>query len=222
MNLKSTAELIDSDSPGVSQNAINEEQKEEKEKQDAFAEFRDSENQPFDKSIHVTDKEGNPVLSKNNRLKRKPGVKKQSTKLPFISQPDSPNYRETGRETVDIIVTIGKSLGGQEWEPIYIVDEKTKEVKVDEYRDLCDKFSKYYEQKGIQDFPPGVALSIAMLAYVGPRLFQPHTQSKLSKVKMWFKNKLNFKSKGKKENAAHSDNGDNGVGKDNSSKDISA
>lgn len=70
------------------------------------------------------------------------------------------------------------AVGGREWQP--------RDIPLDERATLEQAYGDYFMAKNITDFPPGVALAIALTMYAAPRFVMPETRTRLSKVKTWF------------------------------------
>jgi hypothetical protein len=56
---------------------------------------------------------------------------------------------------------------------------------IDERLMLEASFASYFESKEMTDIPPGVALSFAIMAYIGPRLVMPKTQTRTQRFGNW-------------------------------------
>lgn len=75
---------------------------------------------------------------------------------------------------VGLVITAGSLLGGDEWTP-----------KDNEAANMHGAFERYFRAKGISDLDPKWDLAAALLAYAGPRLAMPKTQTTLQKLKAW-------------------------------------
>jgi len=89
--------------------------------------------------------------------------------------------RATGVASANMLISLGRAIGGEEWKPI-----KNTEYKIDEKLNLENAFADYFEATGKTDIPPGMALTIAVGAYALPRFTMPATQKRAGKVKQWF------------------------------------
>lgn len=143
----------------------------------------------FDPSIHATDDAGNPLLNKDGRLKKKRGRKPGSVNATvFRTVEHTPEYKAAdtaARSATETIFILGQMIGGEEWQPI--IDSETG---YNEPATIQASFRQYFLAKGITDFPPGVALSIALACYALPRLRKPQTQNRLMKFVGWIKSKF--------------------------------
>lgn len=181
---------------------------------------------PFDAAIHVTDDAGEPVLTKSGKLKCRPGCglggrgnKGANREAGPRSQVGGPaggpgaptdavrreHTRAAAVAAVETVGTLGRMLGGEEW--AFIRDESRG---IDERSAGVDAFAQYFEAKGIEDIPPGVALAIWAMAYAGPRFAAPKTRGRLKLAGAWIKTKWPFKrrNKGKHTDAARTDSRD--------------
>ena len=82
-------------------------------------------------------------------------------------------------------VGIGTAIFGPEWQA------KSPEEK----QMVCGPLAVYLKSKGMTDLPPGVVLSIVVLAYSAPRLQAPATRQKIQAWWFWVKSKF-FRRKG--------------------------
>lgn len=177
----------------------------------------DTKGRSFDKELHCVDENGAPIITTKGKLKLKKrgrpsaGGEKGDTndatengnKISSVAGiPTPPNQAEieamtTGYYAADLLITVGQSIGGDEWRP--------KIEPIDERRNLQEAFGKYFVAKEIADIPPGIALTMAVGAYVGPRLFMPETKKKTKsfaeKAKQWFRWKKFNAEENKKEAA---------------------
>ena len=85
----------------------------------------------------------------------------------------------------DTGVGIGTAVFGPEWQP------KSPEEK----NMVTAPLAVYLKSKGMTDLPPGVVLSIVVLAYSAPRLQAPATRKKIQAWWFWVKTKF-FRRKG--------------------------
>jgi|APSaa5957512493_1039668.scaffolds.fasta_scaffold11400_4 hypothetical protein len=210
--------------PAPNEDAVAEHLKEKQEQEEINSQFVDNKGNPFDANIHKVDKSGNPVLTSTGKLSRKPGRKantgsvKNASILGNVSQgpknttPENLEQKQSAIITVDCLLTTSQMFGGEEFAPK--IDVKSG---LDERETMIQSFEKYYIAKGIGDIPPGALLALTLTSYFGPRFFMPQTQSRMSKIKMWFKYKF-FSKKGNKN--AQSDSGDNGKRENTPSEEI--
>jgi len=202
-NLSVIASTLAQTMPKVQQHAIDLEIEQTAEKMTQYADLLDSDGNPFDASVHKTDRDGNPTLSKLGKLIKKPGRKvggKNGESGSFIGgvgvnklsdeQQQKIQCRASGKMAANLLITLGMVAGGEEWQPVR--DEKTG---LDEKLMLEGAFADYFEATGQSDIPPGMALTVAIGGYALPRFTMPKTQSRMSKMtgsikKWWINRKL--------------------------------
>lgn len=136
----------------------------------------------WDSSIHATGKDGRGVKTASGAWRKKRGVAGQTSKVAKPVQQvaaeqaaSTANATATGAAIAGSIFMLGRTFGGEKWTPT------SDEVKVQ-----TDAWANYCIAKNIGDFPPVVAVCIAVLGYVGPRLFIPETKERAGKIKGWF------------------------------------
>ncbi len=99
-----------------------------------------------------------------------------------------------GQVAAQMTFALGYMIGGDEWKPRI-------EQGFNEQEHITKLYQDYFESQGINDLPPGAALSIGLMGYALPRLTQPRTQGTIQTVKNWFKSKWfafqAWRSKGK-------------------------
>jgi hypothetical protein len=176
------AGILQSEAPSVQPAAIAQHQA-----QSSADVAKDAVGAAFDESIHVRDADGNPKKTVRGTwaLKRGRKATPQSAQSSVVG-PAKPMQsvaqvaRATGENAAALLVTTGMTFGGKEWEPVL-----SEEHGIDEMANLKKAFGDYFAAKNMQDIPPGIALSIAVLGYAGPRFFAPQTKARLSAVKQW-------------------------------------
>ena len=175
--------------------------------------LKDKDGNVFDPSIHASDKDNKPVLTKTGRFRKKSGRKVHSPQKQEVKAGTNPagSYQAACAAT-GLFIQTGIGLFGDEWYPQEIPDYGNEEQM------LTGAFTRYFEAKEITDFPPNVALVMALSQYALVRATMPKTKSRLSKMKDLFAAKfLNWKVK---RNGSFFDNWKNGKRKnDTSNKD---
>ena len=179
--------------PDVQQHVIDAEKQKQENAQNEFSNLEDRfGNRGFDPTNHVTGPDGKPSLTKNSKLRNRPGRKSSQSIVGSIDnnkqgKQDSGqgDPRQAAVHTVNMIEAIGTTIAGDEWK--FIADEK---LGIDERTNGFDAFEQYYRAKNIGDFPPGIALAIWALGYAVPRFTMPKTKSRLSKFGTWIKIKI--------------------------------
>jgi hypothetical protein len=178
----------------------------------------DSTGASFDPSIHAVNAEGEPSVTPKGKFRKKRGVSKSvisqtsdAVKAAQEQQQRENAARAAGRVAVDMSIQSLTMLLGPEWEPV-------QQNGIDERQNLHNAFGDYFVAKDINDFPPGVALSIVCMAYALPRLTTgTETKTRLSKAKIWFNDKMKS-MKRKRKNGAQSDSGNDGKRENDTSK----
>lgn len=146
---------------------------------------------PFNSSIHEADVQGSPRLNKDGTVKMKRG-NKGARKSSLVTEPQAvPSAVKTGQAIADGIFSFGILAFGDEGRPI-----ANAEYGLDERKNMYDVWGRYCEAKEINDFPPGVAVFIATMGYIMPRLFSEKTKPRVQKAKDWIAKKyLAFKTR---------------------------
>lgn len=144
----------------------------------------------FDPEIHQMNDDGTPILGKRGKPLRKKGSGTRTRKpkgglVPPPGPTPEDKQRAAGIAAASAVFMLGTTLGGDEWIPV-----KNEEYNIDERRNMEQAFGDYFVAKGVEDFPPGIALSLALVGYAGPRFAAPKTRTKLGKVKEWFMVKI--------------------------------
>ena len=187
--------------PGVSEHVIEQEQAKETEQTESLSQYPG-----FDPVIHATDENGQPIPKKGGGWQKrrgkksgsvsntKPTVQSQLGKINANSGPSTKELaaREAGRAAAGMIFQAGMLLGGEEWQPLIDSD-----LGINEPVTMAKAWGDYFVAKDIEDFPPGIALSIALIGYAVPRLTQPKTKTRLQRLGLWVKEKLANRKKKK-------------------------
>lgn len=126
---------------------------------------------------------------------RPPGSKNKKTiegdGSPSVLPPPEPipvptvNYQLLSEMVFDTGAATLTMTFGQEWQP------RTP----DERGNVCGALAKYLEAKQVQDIPPGMLLTIVLVAYSMPRLKEPTTAGKIKLGWLWIRNKFSRKKK---------------------------
>lgn len=173
----------------------------------------------FNSDIHLSDAEGNPVLTKTGKFRKKNKSQRLKDEEIKKQQQQTESTKAAARAATMLTIQGGIMLGGDAGYPV-------KDIKnnIDEEHHLYYSFDKYFQEKGISDFPPGVALVLAVGQYYGRVLMSEKGSTKAKLSFYWFKDKwAKFRNKRKKakEHGARNDSGDNRVGQDNPSNEES-
>lgn len=159
----------------------------------------DSYNQPFDPAIHSSDSDGNGIKTQAGKWRRKRGkgsatsAAKTSTlgQSESASGPSAAQQAATATGIACAEMTIGTCtmVFGPEWQARTIKDE-TGNVLLDERAYMSKTYADYCAAKGIKDIPPGVALTLSLLAYAAPRFAEPETRERTGTMREWFTCKI--------------------------------
>lgn len=139
----------------------------------------------FDPAIHSVDDAGNPRFTAAGRLRVRRGAGAS-----YVGTADAPkragaDAMAAGQAIADAIIGSAHMLMGDEWAPK--IDPASG---MNERLALGMAWGRYFEARGMQDIPPGWALTIVMCSYAVPRLAQPQTQKKIGGVTTWAKEKI--------------------------------
>ena len=152
-----------------------------------YENYIDTDGNNFNPDIHLTNDQGQPLLTKNNKLRKKRGRRKITAKNVETNAADL-EAQAAGKAAADALVTIGMMFGGNEWEPV-AVDSDGKPVAskhsfaFDEKANLDRGFTDYFKTKGVKKFPAEISLVFVILAYVIPRMRMPNTLGRWQKMK---------------------------------------
>ena len=191
---------IQEKNPEPNMAAIQAHTQETQEKTEAISSMKDDNGTVFDPEIHATNKDGEPSLTSTGKFRKKKGASKIARKIEMDpAAKEAQAARAAGRLAADMLVVSATSIGGPEWQPVGMKDGQQVQADFNEHENLRKAFADYFEAKGISDFPPGIALTIAVSAYAVPRLTTgKETKTRLAKAKIWFSELGNkFKKKGK-------------------------
>ena len=170
--------------PGVSEHAVAaHEQDERRLESDAI---RDSDNEVFDPQIHAS-KNGIPTYTATGKFRKRKASTRTSDrgKDEHSGQVELVQYRAAGAAAAETLRTFACTLGGQEFN--YLED---KQSGFSEREHMTSAFTEYFKAKGIDDFPPGAALTIAVFGYISVRFSNKNVQTRSAKIYMWVKSKL--------------------------------
>lgn len=183
--------------PEIQQHVVDEHEQKERETLEQTTGQTDKSGNTFDPAIHKIGDDGKPVFTKAGNFAKKRGRKTGQTnsqlktgvpeKSPEQKQIES--ARAAGVALANVLITTGRAIGGVEWDPV-VTDN------INERANLENAFADYCQVKGVSDIPPGIALTMAIGAYVLPRFTMPVTKTRVSKFKDWMQAKIaNWKVK---------------------------
>lgn len=127
----------------------------------------------FDPSIHETNPDGTPRLTKDGKPRRKRGTKPKNGYQGHTQQQPQPgqveglkasDFKQSAGLVAGMMFMAGQAVFGPAWKP---ADEEKIAIE--------DAFARYFEAKGFDDIPPGLALIMAIGVYAGPRLAMDET-----------------------------------------------
>lgn len=153
---------------------------------------KDSSGVAWNPDLHATGPDGNGVLTAKGEWRRRRGVGKRSsvvgapsksTGVPPAVQNEQ-SARAAGVACAHSLLMMGTLLGGAEWQPRILTSDDGK-VQLNEAEMMEKAWGDYFVAKGQTEFPPGLALTMALTAYVMPRFTMPQTRTRLQKVKEW-------------------------------------
>lgn len=211
-DLNEVHDNIQDESPEPKQSAIEAAQAVEVETLREQSDNVDSEGTVFNPELHATDKDGNPSVTPLGKFRKKRGASKVSTVSNAQEQQDKiNNAKAAASAAVDMSLQSLELLLGPEWKPI-------QQDGIDERANLKAATANYFIAKDINDFPPGVALTVVVMAYAMPRVTTgKETKTRLAKAKVWAAEKLN-NLKRKRKDASQSNSRDDGKRKNDASK----
>ena len=178
--------------PEVSDNAIEAQEAKDAQIEDDVAQH-DSAGTAFDPEKHMV-RDGKPHLTKTGRYRRltKTSLATGSkSSVGHLADNKGKKVKTTaenlalGTVAATMTFSLGVLAGGIEWLPI-----KDNKTGVDETLMLQKAYGDYFAATGKTDFPPGVALTIALIGYAVPRFAKPKTQNRVKVISKWFKNLL--------------------------------
>jgi hypothetical protein len=161
----------------------------------------------FDPAIHSADRDGKGILNASGLWRKKRKSKVASGDKPAatavvvegqMTEQQKAQARMAGVAAAHATVMAGRMFGGDEWIPVVrTVDTgEGKKASMDERAMLEGAYGDYFIATGKSDFPPGVALFMALAMYATPRFTMPVTKSRIQSIKEWAARKwLNWKHK---------------------------
>lgn len=173
----------------------------------------------FDPAIHAVNADGEPSKTPLGKFRRKRGTSKvESTSKALVTEQKKAQARAAGNVCADALIGSCIMFLGPEWQPIG--GKEIKAADYDERQVLRAAFADYFEAKNFTDFPPGLAFSLILSAYMVPRFTAgKETKTRLKKAKNWFSEKWTaMQDKRKEKHAAQPDTRNNGKRKDDASE----
>ncbi len=145
----------------------------------------DARGDTFDARIHAVKPDGKPSITSRGFFRRRTGTGSGSAAprlnldgandapAPAASKPTGPEA--AGATCAGLYIMIGGLILGEDFAP-----EDTNEFTI-----LADAFADYCRAKGVDDFPPGLALTMACGMYAAKRLPKPRVQTRVAAMIGW-------------------------------------
>ena len=167
--------------PDVQENAIDQLAGEQEQE---HAGLFDRMGRAFDRTLHLTDDDGKPRLTKGNKLKIKrgqgPDAKQKESKIGGLDAPGGIAFAEgQAAQEAEILVT-GQSAASLTFLLGIMVFKEDGKPTQDEINQVTYAYQTYFRAKNIRDLPPGVILATALITYAGPRMMKPKTSKKIA------------------------------------------
>ncbi len=148
----------------------------------------------FDPAIHEAGPDGKGVRTAAGVFRRKRGGGGKSRVAPKAAQAGQPpqaaqdssnlaKIESAALVSAGLIFTVGRLVGGPEFEPIVSKEDNEPET-------MKAAFAEYYRIKGVADIPPGLALTLVCMGYVGKRWNAPVFKER--RVSIWERTKNKF------------------------------
>lgn len=147
----------------------------------------DAAGESWNPELHATGATGGGVKTAKGTWRRRRGagaarsgsiVGARRAGVPPLASVNDVQARAAGVACAHTLFMVGSALGGPEWQPRN--DAEHAETKMME-----TAFGDYFVATGRTEFPPGLALTLAISAYAMPRFTMPVTRSRLTRVKQW-------------------------------------
>jgi hypothetical protein len=199
VDLASVAGALAGDMPDVQPHAIEQARRDADETQAVAASAPvDDKGTRFDPALHSVDAAGNPVKTAKGTWSLKRGRKggvgstlatgakstPGASSANVAQASDDALARAAGTQAAELVFLAGMIVGGEEWAPR--TDHK---VGLDERAMMQQAMANYFAATGKKDIPPGMALSLAIVAYAMPRLGMPKTRTRVAGLKDWLASK---------------------------------
>lgn len=148
--------------------------------------LQDSAGTIFDPSIHALKSDGTPSYTSTGKFRKKRGLNGTARPQQTSARLNFPFAAPSGENDLEGSAAAGASLAGMFIMcGIMAVGEDFKPESQAELEALTQKFQEYCDAKGIDDFPPGIALAIACGMYSVKRLAKPNVQSRVATFIGW-------------------------------------
>jgi len=184
--------------PDVQEHVVENHHAQQAELENENSQSTDKRGTQFDATIHAIEEDGSPKFTAAGYFAKKRGRGSATAKSKLgtaqtenvdnSAQLAKAKQKAAGQAAANSLIMLGVVIGGEEWNPIY-----NEQHGINEKANLENAFGEYFEQKGLDDIPAGVALTIAVMGYMLPRFTMPKTQARTStawsKMKKWYINR---------------------------------
>lgn len=154
----------------------------------------------------VLEQNGTPNSKKKKR--GRPPKKKKSAQKSFIPElelkdPEQPQAAPLEQGEIDVLALQRKNAATGATALIQttgmIVAGADGKMSKDEFENMRENFDKYFEVKGISDFPPGISLGLSIGCYYVRTMTTKEATPKIALAWSWIKLKIsNFRNKNPK------------------------
>ena len=148
---KSMADVIDSQ-PEVSE-GVKGPQNDKNDTENLF----DNYNRSFNPQFHIVDDDGKPELTKKGKLRVKKGQSPSKIAKAGVPSQQPESYKQCAQVVCGSIFGFGQLVAGEDAKP-----------SPDQAQFMVDSYERYFEVKGIEDIPPGLAVFLSTAAYAIP------------------------------------------------------
>lgn len=150
----------------------------------------DSDGVGFDPALHATGSDGKGILTAAGRWRKKRGAAATArsqiggAKAGTGTSGADQAATATGIACAEMTIGTCTMIFGPEWQA-RVIKSESGEVTLDEREYMSKCYADYCNAKGIKDIPPGVALTMSLLAYAAPRFAQPETAERAGTIREW-------------------------------------
>ena len=134
-----------------------------------------SDNTTFNSEVHATTDSGQPKYTRSGKFRRKPSSSAEPVSEVNVDDvgggSGAADYTGMGEAMAVTITASCTMMMGEDWKP------EQQEVSA-----IAQAWAKYFEAKGIQDFPPSLMLGVVHFGYITKRLTMPQTKSKIGNL----------------------------------------
>lgn len=157
----------------------------------SIAQEFDNAGEAWNPEIHATGADGHGSKTAKGLWRRRRGLafartssvaREKRAGVPPTASVSDVQARAAGVACAHTLFVVGRAIGGDEWSPRD--DGDHSETKLME-----TAFGDYFVATGRTEFPPGLALTLAVSAYALPRFTMPQTKSRMTRAKQWIAGK---------------------------------